>query len=128
MLAVGAHIKDGHKKDTSNFQPYVRISAPGINIWTTDMVGYTSNGYYKGYVNPAQYPQEYAGHSGTSHSSPIVAAVAAMALGTRQSLTPAELQERLILSNQPLSSPYEWANSQEIGRVDAYSAVTWGAP
>jgi len=132
VLAVGAHIAigdhdlDGHKAGFSNFQPYVWISAPGVEIWTTDMVGHTSNGYYKGTVNPAQHPWEYAGRSGTSHSSPIVAAVAAMVLGRELSLTPADLKARLIQSHQPLPYPYEWANSQGIGRVDAYSAVTGG--
>jgi len=128
VLAVGAHLPDGHKRDSSNFQPYVKISAPGSEIWTTDMVGYTSTGYYKGSVNPAYNPEEYAGHSGTSQSSAIVAAVAAIVLGKELSLTPADLKTRLIQTNQPLANPYEWANSQEIGRADAYSAVTGGAP
>ncbi|MBN2082342.1 S8 family serine peptidase [bacterium] len=127
VLAVGAHQADGHKADFSNFQDYVRLSAPGVEIRTTDMVGYTSNGYYKGRADPEDFPWEHVYANGTSYSSPIVAAVAAIVLDTEPSLTPAQLQERLIDSSQPLPNPMEWTNSVEIGRVDAYAAIMWGA-
>lgn len=125
-LAVGAHRSDGHRAIFSNFQEYVRVSAPGVDIWTTDMVGHTRNGYYKGRVDPAKAPWEYCAVPGTSLSSPIVAAVAAIVLSTEYPLAPLELKNRLIDSNQPLPYPLEWANAGEIGRVDAYAAVMWG--
>ena len=127
VLAVGAHQADGHKADFSNFQDYVRLSAPGVEIRTTDMVGYTSNGHYKGHADPIEHPWEHVYANGTSYSSPIVAAIACIVLDTEPSFTPAQLKQRLIDSSQPLPYPMEWANCGEIGRVDAYSAITWGA-
>ena len=53
--------------------------------------------------------------------------VAAMVLGNEPNLTPSELMERLVSTNKNLF-PFEWANAEEIGGVDAYAAVTGGAP
>lgn len=136
VVAVGAHNDDGHRGSVvdqgqrvywSNFQPYVRLSAPGTDIWTTDMVGFTSNGFYKGKVDPRIVPHECKKSSGTSLSSPLVAAVAALVLGSEPALTPAQAKQRLLATSKDLPFPYEWGNAVEIGAIDAYAAVTGGA-
>jgi subtilisin family serine protease len=131
VLAVGAHQEDGHRADFgdgnySNYQQYVRISAPGKNIWVPDMIGYTSNGYYRGFVDPVSVSFESFPWHGTSYASPIVAGAAALVLSTDQLLSPLQLKSRLLTTTKPLFQN-EW-HAPGIGGVDAYAAVTGGTP
>ncbi|MEZ6061484.1 MAG: S8 family serine peptidase [Planctomycetaceae bacterium] len=93
VLAVSAVGPDGRVKEPgshgqtwgANFGPEVDISAPGVNLWTTDNVG--ANGHTDNNFNGT--------FSGTSAATPLVAGAAALVLSAAPQLT--ELEVRTIL-------------------------------
>ena len=126
VMAVGAHNSTGSKSSFSNLQPYVLISASGTDIWSSDMLGITSNGYFKGNVNPTHPYWECWKWQGTSFSSPIVAGTAALVLGHEPGLTPQQLQNRIYDTAKPAAFPYQWGSGPQMGFLDAYDAVVEG--
>jgi thermitase len=90
----------------SSTGPFVDLSAPGSNIFTTERFGL------------------YAAVSGTSLSSPIVAGVAGLMFAANPALTPA-LVTQLLESTAVGSGSYD--PTLGYGRVDALSAVSAAA-
>lgn len=89
----------------SSYGPHVDVSAPGVSIYTTIRGG----GY--GYV------------SGTSFSSPIVAATAALLFSVNPNLAPADIDQLLTGTSQDLGSTgYDQYFGH--GRINAASAVS----
>jgi len=70
-FAVAAYGWDGNRWGSSNYGPGTDIAAPGANIWSTDMIGHTNNGYNLGYQ-----PGATTSSSGTSMAAPHVSAIA----------------------------------------------------
>ena len=118
VMAVAAHDKEGKRWKDSNYQPYVEISAPGINIYTTDMKGYTSNGYFRGYNN-----LEVAEALGTSMSAPIVSGAALLVTSKWPSLWPSMVRVNLISTAGKLDDPELSAMGHTMGHVDVFTAL-----
>lgn len=93
----------------SCFGPEIVLAAPGIDVWTTDMVGYTST------------------FAGTSAACPFAAGVAALVLSVNPNLTGVEV--RAILertADKTGSGVYDargWNEYLGHGRVNALAAV-----
>ena len=104
IISVGATDANDVKASWSTTGPHVDMSAPGVGIWTT-----TRGGGY-GAVN------------GTSFSSPITAAVAALMLSANPGLSPAQIESILRSTAVDLGT----AGRDDLygsGRVNAAAAV-----
>jgi subtilisin family serine protease len=136
VIAVGALSPCGERKsktscdaDTtweSQYGPELDISAPGVNIFTTDMqgnAGYDTTG------------NNYVYGGGTSLATPAVAAVCALVMSVNPCLTGAEVREIVESTAQKVRTDlysYDtvpgrnhgtWNNEMGHGLVDAYAAV-----
>ena len=107
VLAVAASEPDDTRCWFSSYGSYVGLYAPGDSIWTTQ----------RDLNNP------YAAWSGTSFSSPIVAAVAGLVLAGAPSLSNSQLIEVLKQTSDDLGDPgYDPVFAY--GRVNAFRAVS----
>jgi thermitase len=122
MLAVGASNEwdqrksktslDGENWWGSNYGPEVDIVAPGVHIYTTDIMG--GAGYGGGnYVN---------NFNGTSSATPHVAGVAALVLSLDPGLRGWEVEDILKLTARDLGTPGR-DQFTGYGRVDARAAL-----
>ncbi len=105
--------KDGEKSWGSRYGPAVTVSAPGVHMVTTDLLG------DRGDMAGSDYSP---GFEGTSAATPLVAGVAALVLSVNPGLTPAQVKERLESSAKDLGKP-GWDDEYGWGRVDACRAV-----
>ena len=103
IVASATDSKDA-RASWSSYGPYVDVAAPGVSIYTT----FRGGGY--GYV------------SGTSFSSPIVAATAALLLSINPDLAPADIDQMLTATTQDLGDAgYDQYYGH--GRINAANAV-----
>lgn len=104
MIAVSATTNTDARASFSSYGAFVGLAAPGANVYTTVKGG------------------GYGGVNGTSFSSPITAAVAALVMGANATLTPDQVQSILFSTAVDLGTP-----GRDIyygyGRVDAAAAV-----
>jgi thermitase len=104
ILAVSATDQNDARPSWSSYGPYVDVSAPGVSVYSTTVGG--------GFGN----------YSGTSFSSPIVAATAALVMAANNKLTPADIDRILTSTATDLgTSGYDQYFGH--GRVDAARAV-----
>jgi uncharacterized repeat protein (TIGR02543 family) len=111
VVAVGATEPDDSRAWFSTYGSFLTLAAPGDTIWTTS----------RDLSNP------YAGWSGTSFSSPIVAGVAALVASVNPSLSNTQLVSLLEQTADDLGSP-GYDTSFGYGRVNAYGAVAAAGP
>lgn len=104
IIVAAATDSNDARAGWSSYGPYVDVAAPGVSIYTT-----TNGGGY-GYV------------SGTSFSSPVVAATAALMLSANPSLAPADIDQIFKTTSVDLGDPGHDMYYGH-GRVDAASAV-----
>jgi hypothetical protein len=104
----------------SNFGHATTLVAPGVQIFTTDLMGSRGS-------SPDNY---YPDFGGTSAATPMVAAAAALILSEDPTLTPAQVRERLISSAERFTSagkPKSTSTRNKFygwGRLDACRAVS----
>jgi len=104
LLAAAATDRNDLRASFSSYGAYVDVAAPGVSIYTTTRGG--------GYGNV----------SGTSFSSPIVAATAALVLSANSNLKPADVDQ--ILKSTAVDLGAEgFDNFYGAGRVNAAAAV-----
>lgn len=104
VIAVGSTSINDKLAPTSTFGSLVDMVAPGVNILTADRNA------------------SYVTVSGTSFSSPHVAAVAALLLSRRPALSPQEVRGLLTASAKDLGSK-GWDIEFGSGRLDAVAAL-----
>lgn len=104
MLTVAATDQNDVRASFSSYGAYVDLSAPGVSLYTTTVGG--------GYSNA----------SGTSFSSPVVAAAAALMLSANTKLTPADV-DRILKSTALDLGTSGYDQYYGTGRVDAARAV-----
>ena len=123
VIAVGAVDTADYRKEWSTYShwgsalgPELDLVAPGVSIWTTDLVD--SLGY-----SPISYTQGTFG--GTSAAAPTVAGVCALVLSLNNNLTPIQVQNTLQLSADKVAGMQDSMFHTEYGygRVNAYKAV-----
>lgn len=115
-VSVAATDSNDTAADFTNYGAWVDISAPGTVIWST----------YHNYQDDAN--DYIAGLSGTSMSTPIAAAVAALIWSQNPTWTADQVKQRLYDTadniEDNLSSTYK--GKMGVGRVNAYNAVQGG--
>ncbi len=105
--------KDGEYWWGSNYGPQVDVAAPGVHIYTTDIMnkaGYSTGNYVDGF-------------NGTSAATPHVAAVAALVLSVAPELKASEVEE-IIKNSADDITPKGFDNYTGYGRVNAFKAVS----
>jgi hypothetical protein len=110
-VAVAASEPDDSRAWFSTYGGFVAVYAPGDNIWTTQ---HDSD-------NP------YAGWSGTSFASPIVAGVAALMLSVNPALSNSQIAELLKQTADDVG-PAGYDSIFAYGRVNAWRAVNAARP
>lgn len=104
LLTVAATDQNDVRASFSSYGAYVDLSAPGVNLYTTTVGG--------GFANA----------SGTSFSSPVVAATAALMLSANAKLAPADVDRILKATARDLGTA-GYDQYYGTGRVNAASAV-----
>jgi thermitase len=105
--------KDGEYWWGSNYGPQVDVAAPGVHIFTTDIMnkaGYSSDNYEDGF-------------NGTSAATPHVAGVAALVLSVAPELKASEVEE-IIKNSVDDITPKGFDNYTGYGRINAFKAVS----
>ncbi|PWU05246.1 MAG: alkaline serine protease [Terriglobia bacterium] len=103
-LAISSTNSQDQLSGFSNYGSWIDLAAPGENIWTTNSGG------------------GYGAWSGTSFSSPIAAAVGALALSLQPSLSASALVSLLEQNTDDLGTP-GFDTSFGWGRVNAYKVA-----
>lgn len=114
VIAVGATNNRDEKALFSTYGAWVDVAAPGVSVYST----FPNHKF----VLAREYnrSQGYDIGSGTSMSSPIVAAVVALARSANPGWTNSEIRAKVELSADPVGViGTDWAH----GRVNAYNAV-----
>lgn len=104
VIAVSATTKYDKRADFSNYGSYIKLCAPGVDIYST--------------VPKNTYMTE----SGTSMAAPIVSGVSALILSKNPFLSPAEVTDILQKSSSDLGTK-GWDRYYGYGRVNAYKAL-----
>jgi subtilisin family serine protease len=117
VSASGPSERPDIKAFFSNYGPEVDVTAPGMGIVSTCPIPTAV---------PTNYcPGEaYGMGDGTSFSTPMVSAIAALLLAREPAIAPAEIKQRLEATAQPMPDD-QHANWDGAGRLDA--AVALGA-
>ncbi|ELT43303.1 S8 family serine peptidase [Arthrobacter nitrophenolicus] len=116
VIAVGATDNEDLKASFSTYGTWVDVAAPGVSVYST----FPNHRF----VIAREYnrSQGYDIGSGTSMSSPIVAAVAALAWSANPGASNSEVRAKVESSTDPVGRiGTDWAN----GRVNADKAVHW---
>jgi len=103
-LTVGATDSNDNRASWSTWGPAVDISAPGVNIQSTNRGG------------------GYGGWSGTSFSAPVTAGVAALVISANEALSASEIQDVLTQTAVDRGTA-GWDQEYGWGRVNAEAAV-----
>ncbi|WP_455833594.1 S8 family serine peptidase [Pseudarthrobacter siccitolerans] len=114
VIAVGATNNRDEKASFSTYGTWVDVVAPGVSVYST----FPNHRF----VLAREYnrSQGYDIGSGTSMSSPIVAAVAALAWSTNPGWTSSDVRAKVEATTDPVGViGVDWAH----GRVNAYNAV-----
>ena len=105
IITVSATTSGDTKASWSNYGGVIDIAAPGSSIWSTKMGG------------------SYGTVSGTSFSSPAVAAVAALVMASDPSLDPAGVEDILMNTSEDLGTPGQ-DDLYGHGRINAAAALS----
>jgi thermitase len=104
---------DGESWWGSNFGPTMRLLAPGVFIWTTDISG--SAGY-----DPTAFTKTF---NGTSAATPHVAGAAALMLSVAPHLSASTIRNLLGKSARRIAGQAGWTAELGWGRLDVAKAV-----
>ncbi|MGC8786912.1 MAG: S8 family serine peptidase [Anaerolineae bacterium] len=111
VMGVAATDANDNRWSSSNYGTYISVSAPGVNIYSTNWNRTTGTGY--GY------------RTGTSMAAPHVSGVAALLLAQDPSRNNAQLRSIIESTADDLGAA-GWDVYYGYGRVNAYRAVTYG--
>jgi hypothetical protein len=104
---------DGETWWGSNFGATLHLLAPGVFIWTTDIVG--AAGY-----EPDDFTRTF---NGTSSAAPAVAGTAALMLSANPALSAGSVRDLLARTARRLTGQTAWTPELGWGRLDAANAV-----
>lgn len=108
VISVGATDQNDHKAGFSNFGSTVDVMAPGVDIYSTFPEGNNTYGNY----------------SGTSMSTPLVAALAALVRSYFPSMTAAQVRQRIAQGCEDISAQNPGMNGMiGAGRINAFQTL-----
>jgi subtilisin family serine protease len=110
-VAVGATTSDDSLASFSSFGSFLTLTAPGVNIWTTQ----------------SDLSNPYGAWSGTSLASPIVAGIAALLVSANPSLSNTQIVTLLEQGAVGLGAP-GYDTTFGYGRADAFSTMADAEP
>ncbi len=112
VISVAATDQSDVKASFSSFGSWVRVSAPGVAIWSLQ-----PNNVYR--------PTDYVAWNGTSMASPNAAAVAALLLSYEPTLTDEQVENYIVSTADDLDviNPV-YAGQLGSGRVNALAAIS----
>ena len=116
VIGVGATNNEDKKASFSTYGPWVDVAAPGVSVYST----FPNHRF----VIAREYNRSmgYDIGSGTSMSSPIVAAVAALAWSANPGASNSVIRAKVESTTDPVGDiGADWAH----GRVNAERAATW---
>lgn len=109
VISVAATDSFDNRASFSNYNSFVDVAAPGVNIWST---------FWNSGSNTYQY------ESGTSMATPHVAGLAALVAGLHTGWTPDQI-ENLIESTATDRGAAGRDNYYGFGRIDVRAALNW---
>ena len=110
VMAVANVNSNDEKNGSSNYGPYISISAPGTDIWSTSFNTYDKK-------------------TGTSMASPVVASAAALVKTYFPNLTMQQVGEVLRITSDNIDSKNPaFINQLGKGRLNVYRALTESSP
>lgn len=109
------HVNENGEDVTHSHYSYVDICSPGH-----DVMAATGTLWSDGTVNDWPY---WEGWGGTSIATPIVAGVCALLKSIDKNLTPAEIQQIIKATADPVADAYLYPGQLGSGRINAYKAV-----
>ncbi|WP_326535892.1 S8 family serine peptidase [Pseudorhodoferax sp.] len=104
---------DGENWWGSSYGATLHLLAPGVFIWTTDIVG--PAGY-----TPTDFSKTY---NGTSSATPAVAAAAALMLSANPALSASSVRNLLARTAKKIQGQTDWTQELGWGRLDVAKAV-----
>ncbi|MBI3486529.1 S8 family serine peptidase [Candidatus Daviesbacteria bacterium] len=104
VIAVGAVDGSDNRANFSSYGTGLDVVAPGVGIYTTN----TTN--------------SYQADSGTSYSSPLVAALAGLIFSAAPNLAPQQVTDIITSTAKDLGDP-GWDQYYGWGKIDAYAAL-----
>ena len=104
---------DGEYGWGSNFGSTITLLAPGVFIWTTDIVG--PAGY-----DPGDFTKTF---NGTSSATPAVAGAAALMMSSNPALSATSVRDLLGRTAKKLTGQTTWTQELGWGRLDVAGAV-----
>ncbi len=104
VISVGSLEDSGRKATFSNYGPCIHISAPGVDISSTQVVRYEQPGFDAFYGS---------GWSGTSFSTAVVTGAVALIRAIDSSISPGQILQVL----QQTCDPIDAANPEYIGKL-----------
>jgi len=110
IIVTGTDVNDQHGPTGQSHYPLVDICAPGKDIMAA----------MPSYNNPWPY---YGSLGGTSFATPIVAGVVGLMRSVNRCLTPADIENILKSTADPVVDAATFPNGTGAGRVNAYRAV-----
>jgi len=140
VISVGATTNQGIRAQFSNFGSDLDVVAPGVDIYSTGIIGYSGYGTV---INNNANGVYFSGFTGTSAATPHVSGIAALILSKYPTLTRAKVRQAIestcvkthryhaitnptgyLYTNNPSVRPNgEWTSSVGYGLVDAYEAI-----
>lgn len=111
VISVGATDQNDAPASFSNHGSYVKISAPGVNIFSTTPTYYTTD-----------FQADYDYASGTSMATPEVAGLAALILSIKPSLNAEQVAQLIYENAKDIQSP-GWDEFTGYGRIDVYKTL-----
>ncbi|PVX24172.1 MAG: hypothetical protein CW691_08415 [Candidatus Bathyarchaeum sp.] len=118
VIAVSNTDSSDHISNRSCFGPEINVAAPGTDVYST------MPNYHVAMNDPVwgSHSQNYDYVSGTSMSSPHVAALAALVLSCDNTLSPADVRDLIEARADDLGTP-SWDQYYGYGRIDAYETL-----
>jgi subtilisin family serine protease len=117
VLAMGATYEDDRPALFTTEGSWVSMAAPGSRVYTTMPTYELTDPMY------GKRDKNYTYFSGTSASSPVVAAAAALVISREPNIDEASLRRRLRKTADDVGSP-GWDRQSGDGRVNIYRALT----
>ncbi len=112
VISVAALDRGYRRADFSTYGSWVRLAAPGVDIWST-------------MVNNRYHSEDYSCWSGTSMATPMAAAAASLLLCQTPSITLEQFEQRILSTSRNVNNENDTAMIGMLGSgcIDPFAAM-----